>query len=169
MYCENCGKNISKESQFCRFCGKEAKGSEAEIKKNDISKNSYLNRLFRTGRLNRRNFIIGMLLTFTLWIIFLMIIGYVMRYIGIYNDQSANWVLYGTYIVVIFYWLSIEIRRLHDLGYSGWYFLANFIPIAGLVLYINLFFVSGKKESNKYGKITEPKFDVYEIFGVLNK
>jgi uncharacterized membrane protein YhaH (DUF805 family) len=169
MYCENCGKNISKESQFCRFCGKEAKGSEAEIKKSDISKNSYLNRLFRTGRLNRRNFIIGMLLTFTLWIIFLMILGYVMRYIGIYNDQSANWVLYGTYIVVIFYWLSIEIRRLHDLGYSGWYFLANFIPIAGAILYIYLIFVSGKKESNKYGGITEPKFDVYEIFGVLNK
>jgi uncharacterized membrane protein YhaH (DUF805 family) len=169
MYCDNCGKQISKESQFCRFCGKEAKGSEAEIKKSDISKNSYLNRLFRTGRLNRRNFIIGMLLTFTLWIIFLMILGYVMRYIGIYNDQSANWVLYGTYIVVIFYWLSIEIRRLHDLGYSGWYFLANFIPIAGAILYIYLIFVSGKKESNKYGGITEPKFDVYEIFGVLNK
>jgi uncharacterized membrane protein YhaH (DUF805 family) len=87
----------------------------------------------------------------------------------LYNDQLGNVISYGAYVFVIFYWISLEVRRLHDLGYSGWYILANFIPIAGLVLYIYLFFVSGKKESNKYGGITEPKFDVYEIFGVLNK
>lgn len=169
MYCDNCGKQISKESGFCRFCGKEVKDRNKGIKKSNNNQNTFLDRLFRTGRLNRRNFIIGMILIFILWLILLVIIGYVMRFIGIYNDQSSNWVLYGSYIIVIFYWLSVEVRRLHDLGYSGWYFLANFIPIAGLILYVNLIFVSGKKGSNKYGETTEPKFDLYKIFGIINQ
>ena len=47
--------------------------------------------------------------------------------------------------------LAVSIRRLHDLGVSGWWLLAGFIPFVGLLGAIPLLFVEGEKRRNKYG------------------
>jgi uncharacterized membrane protein YhaH (DUF805 family) len=50
--------------------------------------------------------------------------------------------------------IAVGIRRLHDTGRSGWWYLIALIPIASLVLLA--FFVMDSQESeNKYG--TNPK------------
>lgn len=42
------------------------------------------------------------------------------------------------------------IRRLHDLNYSGWYFLLILIPFVNLGLTLGLLFMPGKKEGNRW-------------------
>lgn len=46
--------------------------------------------------------------------------------------------------------LAVGVRRLHDTGKSGWYWLINIIPIASIVMLIWLA-ASGDKGPNKYG------------------
>jgi len=45
--------------------------------------------------------------------------------------------------------ISVSVRRLHDIGKSGWWFLLIFIPYGIIVLYIMAMFDS--KEDNEYG------------------
>ena len=48
--------------------------------------------------------------------------------------------------------LALAVRRLHDVGKSGWFYLIFLIPFfIGLVWLLVLFCLEGKKEDNKYG------------------
>ena len=47
--------------------------------------------------------------------------------------------------------LGLAVRRLHDVGKSGWFYLIFLIPIIGAVWLLVLFCLEGKKEDNKYG------------------
>jgi len=33
-------------------------------------------------------------------------------------------------------WIALTVRRLHDIGRSGWWYLIRFIPLGGLVLFV---------------------------------
>jgi uncharacterized membrane protein YhaH (DUF805 family) len=46
--------------------------------------------------------------------------------------------------------ISVSIRRLHDTGRSGWWYLLSFVPIVGLVL-LAFFMFDSKPETNAYG------------------
>ncbi|MDO4617594.1 MAG: DUF805 domain-containing protein [Lachnospiraceae bacterium] len=48
--------------------------------------------------------------------------------------------------------LAVSVRRLHDIGKSGWYFLLNFIPIIGQVYLIIKMFQPGEPGENQYGE-----------------
>lgn len=46
--------------------------------------------------------------------------------------------------------LAVTVRRLHDAGFSGWYYLLNFIPyVGGLILFV--FCVLPSAPPNEYG------------------
>jgi len=45
--------------------------------------------------------------------------------------------------------IAVAIRRLHDIGKSGWWYLLAIVPIVSLVLIA--FFVMDSKEDNQYG------------------
>lgn len=51
--------------------------------------------------------------------------------------------------------ISLTVRRLHDLNFSGWWiiplYLSNLIYI-GMIPYLLLFFVAGKDEENRFGE-----------------
>tara|TARA_B100000678_G_scaffold11502_1_gene9196 strand:- start:208 stop:600 length:393 start_codon:yes stop_codon:yes gene_type:complete len=47
--------------------------------------------------------------------------------------------------------LALAVRRLHDVGKSGWFYLIFLIPFIGGVWLLVLFCLEGKKEDNKYG------------------
>ncbi len=49
--------------------------------------------------------------------------------------------------------ISVSIRRLHDINYSGWYFLLIFIPFLNIILIFFLFLKKGKIEKNDYDYI----------------
>lgn len=47
--------------------------------------------------------------------------------------------------------LGVTIRRLHDTGKSGWYWLIVLIPIAGIFIFIAQLIKPSSPEDNKYG------------------
>lgn len=48
------------------------------------------------------------------------------------------------------------LRRLHDTGHSGWYYLLTFIPILGALFLLYFFVSDSAPEENRYGK--SPKY-----------
>ena len=47
--------------------------------------------------------------------------------------------------------LAIVVRRLHDVGKSGWFYLIILIPLIGFIWILVLFCTDGVKEDNKWG------------------
>lgn len=56
---------------------------------------------------------------------------------------------------------AVAIRRLHDVGKSGWFFLISFIPFIGAIWLLVLFCSEGESGTNAYGP--DPKNDFEEI------
>lgn len=52
-------------------------------------------------------------------------------------------------LLIIIIGTALDCRRLHDLGWSGWWSILSFIPFGSLVLFI--LFLSPSKPDNKYG------------------
>ncbi|QRG67199.1 DUF805 domain-containing protein [Brevibacillus choshinensis] len=46
--------------------------------------------------------------------------------------------------------LGVLVRRLHDTGRSGWWFLLAFIPVIGTIILL-VFMCQDSKEDNQYG------------------
>ena len=75
----------------------------------------------------------------------------------------VNWVwsyIIGYGLAVFVPGLAVAIRRLHDIGKSGWYYLLFIIPIIGPIWLIILFVTEGEQGDNKYGP--NPKNDNFE-------
>lgn len=57
--------------------------------------------------------------------------------------------------------VAVAVRRLHDVGKSGWFFFIVLIPLIGSIWLLILFFTEGEKGSNQYG--SDPKNESDEI------
>ena len=79
----------------------------------------------------------------------------------IFNILSSDTSLLSLFLVFVFLILFIifkcaqEIKRLHDMNYSGWFILIGFIPLINIVYHIVLIFKEGTIGQNKYG--SDPK------------
>ncbi len=47
--------------------------------------------------------------------------------------------------------LAVSVRRLHDIGRSGWYYLISFIPVVGQIIMIVWFCQDSVPGTNMYG------------------
>lgn len=53
--------------------------------------------------------------------------------------------------------VAVGVKRLHDRGQSGWWFLASFIPVIGsLWMLLHLGLMKGEAHDNHYGAAPEP-------------
>ncbi len=85
--------------------------------------------------------------------------AYLMQYIALAlfmitsaMELSFLSVISGLYIFVsIIPMYALVVRRLHDVGKSGWFWLLNFIPFGGIYLII-LFCKDSEKGKNNYGE-----------------
>lgn len=57
--------------------------------------------------------------------------------------------------------LAAAVRRLHDIGKSGWYLLLSFIPLVGSIWILVLLCKDGDSGTNEYG--SDPKNSFEEI------
>ncbi|MHC0446599.1 DUF805 domain-containing protein [Flavobacterium sp. 3-218] len=57
--------------------------------------------------------------------------------------------------------LAVTVRRMHDLGKSGWTILVSFIPLAGPIWMLVLLVTEGEHGENYYG--LDPKSTIEEI------
>jgi uncharacterized membrane protein YhaH (DUF805 family) len=49
--------------------------------------------------------------------------------------------------------LSVYVRRLHDLGYSGWLILIGLIPFLGVIILLIFAVMEGEEHPNQYGAV----------------
>lgn len=47
--------------------------------------------------------------------------------------------------------IAVSVRRLHDIGKSGWWYFICFIPFLGWIWYLVLMCLDGTAGTNKYG------------------
>ncbi len=60
--------------------------------------------------------------------------------------------LYGLYLLaIIIPSIAVGVRRLHDIGKSGWMMLISFIPLIGVIWLLVLFVTDGNPGENEYG------------------
>lgn len=116
---------------------------------------NYISRLF-SGRIGSIQYLLGILL-------FSLVILLVSERQKFLPSNDSNDVFYlieiGIFLINFLFLFSVFTRRLHDLGYSGWWSLLIFIPIAGAIQQIILLFRPGDKGNNKYGNPPPSKLE----------
>ncbi len=74
--------------------------------------------------------------------------------LGVLSAFFGEWIIYLTYVVMIPLFipsLALSVRRMHDIGKSGWLVLLGLIPfIGGIILFI-FYVTEGDIGTNKYG------------------
>ena len=103
----------------------------------------------------------GMFLLFN--IIFALVAMLVDNLLGMrINEQIPYGYLYLLYGLATFIpGIAVGVRRLHDVGKSGWWYLIAFIPLIGGLYLLYLFIQDGTPGSNEYG--VNPKENYNEI------
>lgn len=93
------------------------------------------------GRARRQEFWMFMLFHFIfIWILML---------VSMKMDTPIIYALY--YLATVLPMIAVYIRRLHDIGKSGWYILWLLVPLAGLIYMIVLWATEGNRSDNQYG------------------
>lgn len=101
-----------------------------------------------TGRARREEY--WMFVLFNL--IFIIAIALVSGLLAGLFDAPALMALYMIYVFgVLIPSLAVAVRRLHDVGKSGWFYFIGLIPIIGSIWLIVLFVTEGEKGANQYG------------------
>ena len=61
-------------------------------------------------------------------------------------------ILYGLFVIAtLLPGLAVCVRRLHDVGKSGWWYLIALIPLIGGIVLLVWFCTEGEWEDNKWG------------------
>jgi len=72
--------------------------------------------------------------------------------LGIAMGEIGYGPLYGIYVLALFLpGLAVGVRRLHDVGKSGWMMLIALIPIIGAIWLFVLMVTDGNSNKNQYG------------------
>ena len=92
-----------------------------------------------------------------MFVLFNILIGFILGLIEILNGwylfETEFGVLTSLYsLAVLIPGIAVSVRRLHDVGESGWMFLAYLLPIVGAIWLFILMIKDSKSEDNKYGQ-----------------
>ena len=115
----------------------------------DILTNKYAD--FK-GRARRKEYWMWTLY-FTLILLFAMVLDNVLglNFELLGQDLGYGWLFVTIGITHLIPGLGIVVRRLHDVGKSGWFYLIILIPLIGFIWILVLFCTDGVKEDNKWG------------------
>ena len=86
----------------------------------------------------------------------LVIIGLLVIFMVVGGELSAM-IFFGgyllAYLAILSPMLAVTVRRLHDLGKSGWMLLIGMIPFVGSILLLVWFVSDGEPHDNQYGSV----------------
>ena len=68
------------------------------------------------------------------------ILGTVCVFVGLY------------YLAMLLPMIAVSVRRMHDIGKSGWWLFITFVPVIGSLWYLFLTIQDGQPGSNQYGE-----------------
>jgi uncharacterized membrane protein YhaH (DUF805 family)/DNA-directed RNA polymerase subunit RPC12/RpoP len=160
--CPNCQHPSNPEAVICLECGTNLKTGKKLSSGGSSSKSNfkiwYLEVLKKyavfKGRARRKEYWYFVLCN----IIISMVLGYIDGKIGIFNMKAGVGVLSTIYSLAVFIpGLAVSIRRLHDIGKSGWWFFLIFIPCVGPLILLFFMIKDSEDGENQYG--TNPKLE----------
>ena len=85
-------------------------------------------------------------------IIFAFLAALIDNIVGTASPELGYGIFYGIYaLAVLIPSLAVIVRRLHDVGKSGWMYFIVLIPIIGIIWFIILMIKDSEPGSNKWG------------------
>ena len=111
----------------------------------DIVKNEFFGKYadFK-GRTNRKNFWLAVLGVVLLSFVISFVLGFVGGLLGDTATNIASILVFIWELAIIIPCLAIEIRRLHDIGKSGWWILIALVPLVGTIILLVFFCMDSK-------------------------
>ncbi|MEH6498642.1 MAG: DUF805 domain-containing protein [Pseudoalteromonas distincta] len=101
-----------------------------------------------TGRARRKEYWFFALFN----LLIMLVLSFIDGMIGLYSIEAGLGVLSGIYtLAVLIPSLAVTVRRLHDIGRSGWWLLIAFIPLIGALILLIFTVLDSKPGSNQYG------------------
>jgi len=92
---------------------------------------------------------------FTLFNIVFVCIPYIAGMALMANQNSVGMVLMGLVLIydlaVLIPCLAVSVRRLHDIGKSGWWILIALVPFVGGIVLLVFMCMEGQPGDNQYG------------------
>lgn len=105
------------------------------------------------GRINRSTFYVGLLLYILISCFYLLSdIYFKNNFSSFYNNDIETLLIFIIVIPLIVFGVSLYVRRLHDLGHSGFWTVLIMVPIIGFIFYFYTLFRKGQESTNKYGE-----------------
>jgi len=101
-----------------------------------------------SGRARRKEF----WMFFLFYFIFAVVLTIIDNLIGWGFADGTIGILYTLFSLgVLLPYLAVAVRRLHDIGKSGWWYFIGLIPIIGGIWLIVLLATAGEPGENQYG------------------
>ncbi len=108
---------------------------------------------------------------FTLFNLIVAIVAMLLdNWLGLASKSLGYGPIYGIYsLAVLIPSLAVSVRRLHDVGKSGWMLLVALIPLIGAIWLLVLFVTEGKHGSNQYGPDPKNPDNELDQIGVVQE
>lgn len=176
MFCSKCGNNIGENVRFCESCGAPVNGGQTKNNQAsfagtpenqtggfianliELHKGLIKNYVNFNGRVSRKEFwnigltVIGVMLALT--VISLVFLGIsvaseslILTFLSCIPMLAVS--AYG--IAVLVPLTALEVRRLHDIGKSGWFLLLGFVPYVGSIIIFVFTLLDSQPGENQYG------------------
>ena len=148
MFCKNCGKQLPDGIAFCTECGA-PQAKQGYVYSGEPKPSVGFFEALKLYFVNYANFSTRSRRSEYWWAsLGIGILGYIAGLI--LGDLSGLWTL-ATLIPGI----AIGVRRLHDIGKSGWWYLLILVPLVGPILLL-IWFSKDSTEDNQWGP--NPKY-----------
>lgn len=105
-----------------------------------------------SGRARRKEYWMFTLFNIIIAMILLLIdnaLGLSFNYLG--NELGMGYLYWLYFLLTFLPGLAVMVRRLHDVGKSGWMFFIALVPIIGAIWLLVLFVKDSESGENKYG------------------
>ena len=162
MYCKKCGELLPDRTKFCTNCGapqqEDPRRDETVLNPAHTRSEDCVHEGHVVGASPKIGFVQAIILFFTRFKDFkgrsrrseywwaALATGLISALLAeIAPDISWMWSL-----LIFIPTFSLSVRRLHDIGKSGWWYLINFIPLIGQVIYF-IFMCRDSTEDNRWG------------------
>ena len=158
-YCTNCGKEIPENAMFCPDCG----AASLEYQPTDETGMSTMaapsikqGPFSFSGRARRRDFWLVQLAFSLLVVSTFFLLYYLVKADPYYLVKADPSVLFGLFygcLPVFIMQLAVQVRRCHDLGWSGWFVLLPLLcnQCGMVVFWCFLACMDGQSGPNRFG------------------